>query len=148
MAQERKQAEPTVGDELERLRRMFPNKSGLRLRAQGEPARRSAKAATLWTYLESDSRSNGRHYALHETVFAKNKAQSAQWWAHYFGSKVFKGTGRNEDHAAKRLGVLEGAIVPGSNIRSRMQWRVRAVIGYNLHDNVRAVYTAIHKGRH
>jgi hypothetical protein len=148
MARDRKQAEPTVGDELERLERMFPNKSGMRLRAAGERANRSARAATLWTYLESDSRANGRHYAVHETVFAKRESKSAAWWSRYFATKVLKGTGKNEGTTSQRLGVLEGAIVPGTNIRSRMQWRVRAVLGYNLHDNVRAVYTALHKGRH
>jgi hypothetical protein len=135
----------TIGDELENLRRMFPNKNGLRLRSVRESARRSARGATLWVYLESGGR-GGKHYALHETVFARRVAQGAAAWNKYFASRVFKGWKPNGT-SGQREGVLEGIIIPAVNVKTRRQWSVRAVIGYNLHDNVRAVYTQVHKRR-
>jgi hypothetical protein len=134
----------TIGDELENLARMFPHKNGVRIRSAKESVNRRARAATLWTYLESGSGAYGKHYALHETVFAKNAPQTAAWWSKYFASKVFKGW-KPGGSSTQRMGVLEGAIVPGVNIKTRRQWSVRAVIGYNLHDNVGIVHSAIYK---
>jgi hypothetical protein len=132
----------TNGDKLSALQKLFPNKSGLRLRASSEKSNRNARAATLWLYLESRG-----EYELHETVFAKHGSQSNAWWTRYFSSKVFRGTGKNTDAPNKRLGVLDGAIIPGVNRKTRRQWTVRAVIGYCLHDNVNALYSGLHSQR-
>lgn len=130
------------GDKLDILQKMFPNKSGMRLRASSEKSNRSARAATLWLYIES----NGQ-FELHETVFAKRERKSSVWWSRYFASKVFKGTGSNKDRPVVRMGVVDGAIMPGVNKKTRMHWHVRAVIGYNLHDSVSALYPSVHRRR-
>jgi len=132
----------TNGDKLEALRKMFPNKNGMRLRAAGEKSNRNARAATLWVYLESRG-----EFELHETVFGKKVSRSAAWWRNYFATKVFRGTGKNKDSPLHRMGVLEGVIVPGVNLKTRRLWSVRMVVGYNLHDNINAVYTTLHSGR-
>jgi hypothetical protein len=130
------------GDKLDALQKMFPNKNGMRLRTSNEKSNRNAKSATLWLYIES----NGE-FELHETVFAKRDQKSSAWWSRYFASKVFKGTGKNSDRPVVRMGVVDGAIMPGINKKTRSHWSVRAVIGYNLHDSVIALYPSIHRGR-
>lgn len=138
----RKSVGLTNADKLNALEKMFPIKSGLRLRAAKEKSNRSARAATLWLYLESRG-----VYELHETVFGKREAHSSVWWSRYFASKVFKGTGKNTDRPVTRMGVVDGAIIPGVNRKTRQFWTVRAVIGYNLHDNLNALYTGLHSRR-
>lgn len=132
----------SLGDQLDVLEKMFPNKSGMRLRASGEKSNRSARGATLWLYLES----NGE-FELHETVFAKRERKSSVWWSRYFASKVVKGTGKNSDRPVLRMGVVDGAIIPGINKKTRMHWTLNAVIGYNLHDSLIALYPAVHRRR-
>lgn len=132
----------TVGEELANLERMFPRKSGNRLLSAKEQLRRKAKSATLWLYVQS-----GQEFALHESLFAKLEERSSSWWADFFSSKVFKGTGSGTGTPAERMGIIEGSIIPGMNLKSRKRWSVRAVIGYNLHDLQRVVYTAIHTRR-
>lgn len=138
----RKSVGLTNADKLSALEKMFPIKSGLRLRAAKEKSNRSARAATLWLYLESRG-----EFELHESVFGKRESRSSVWWSRYFASKVFKGTGKNTDRPVLRMGVVDGAIVPGVNRKTRRQWSVRAVIGYNLHDNLNALYTGLHSRR-
>ena len=133
----------TVRDELENLRRMFPVKNGLRLRASGEALKRTARSATLWLLVESN-----REYALHETVFAKQEKRSADWWQDFMSEKVLRGTGKGTGSPAERSGIVEGSILPGMYLKSRKRWNVRAVIGYNLHDLYSAIYTQVHKTRH
>lgn len=132
----------SLGDQLDTLEKMFPNKSGNRLRASGEKTNRSARGATLWLYLES----NGE-FELHETVFAKRERKSSTWWSRYFASKVFIGSGKNTDRPVVRLGVIDGAIIPGINKKTRMHWSLNAVIGYNLHDSLVALYPQVHRRR-
>jgi hypothetical protein len=139
----RKENGMTNGDALLTLQKMFPHKSGIRVRAAGEKVHRLARAATLFIYLESRG-----EFEIHETVFGQREAKSDTWWSRYFHSKVFAGTGANKDSPIHRMGVLDGAIVPGVNRKTSRIWSVRAVIGYALHDNVNAVYPALHSHRH
>lgn len=133
----------TLREELANLQRMFPHKSGNRLRAARESVRRNASAATLWCYL----RSSDNTYALHESVFGK-VSHSVQWWAQFFSTRVFRGTGLGTGHPAERMGILNGSIIPGINIKSGKQWDLVSVIGYNLHDLQQRLYTEIHTRRH
>jgi hypothetical protein len=135
----------SLRDVLANLERALPVKSGLRLRAQGEPARRTARAATLWCVIES--RSGGHHVELHETVLGSSRRKDVAQWQAFVAKKVLNGWKPNGT-PAERDGILEGSIIPGINIRTGKQWSVRMVIGYNLHDSLRPLYTAIHSRRH
>lgn len=135
----------SLRDVLANLERALPIKSGLRLRAKGEPARRSARAATLWCVIES--RSGGHHVELHETVLGARSGKSAAQWQDFVAKKVLHGWKR-EGTPAERDGILEGSIIPGINIKTGKQWTVRMVVGYNLHDSLRVVYSSVHKRRH
>jgi hypothetical protein len=128
------------GDKLDVLQKMFPIKNGMRLRTSAEKSNRNARGATLWLYIESSGQ-----FELHETVFAKREGKNSAWWSRYFASKVFKGSGKNTDRPVIRMGVVDGAIMPGINKKTRQHWHVRAVIGYNLHDSVNALYPSIHR---
>ena len=130
-------------DQLNALQKMFPVKNGLRLRSLNEKSNRSVRAATLWLYLESRGQ-----YELHETVLARNEAKSSAWWSRFMTTQVIRGTGKNTDAPVRRMGVMDGAIVPGVNRKTRRIWSVRAVIGYALHDNVNAIYPELHSNRH
>lgn len=135
----------TNHDVLNVLRKTYPVKNGMRLRTNGEPSKRNAKAATLWTYIQSRG-----EYEIHETVLVSKETRSSVAWSQFFAKKVFKGTGhKNKGSPAQRMGILEGAILPGVNMKTRPRvFELRAVIGYALHDNPRAIYTALHQGRH
>lgn len=118
-----------LGDELEQLRKLYPNKNGIRIRSKGESANRKTKFATLHLLIEADG-----EYELHATLFEKRDAKSSAWWSQYFAKKVFKGIGGKSDTPVKRLGVLEGAILPGLRRHTRLHWECKMVIGYHLHD--------------
>jgi hypothetical protein len=119
----------TLGDELEQLKKLYPNKSGVRIRSKGESASRKTKFATLHLLIEADG-----EYELHATLFEKREAKSNTWWSQYFAKKVFTGIGGKSATPAKRLGVLEGAILPGLRRSTRLHWECKMVIGYHLHD--------------
>lgn len=120
---------PNLGDELRLLQKFYPIKNGIRIRSAKEKVNRSVKFARLYLLIES-----GGDVELHQTGFEKSKAKSSAWWARYFATKVFKGIGGKSATPAKRLGVLEGAIIPGLNNSTHMHWTVKMVIGYSLHD--------------
>lgn len=144
MAKDRDSVGPSVRDELENLQRVYPGKSGLRLRAAGERTKRKASAATLYTYLESKSGAGGSHYAIHETLFGSDRhtKRSNVWWARFFQSRVFQGW-KSSGTSVQREGIIDGGVVPSVNIRTRKQWRVRAYIGYAIHDGGRSVQSAL-----
>lgn len=119
----------TLGDELKQLQKLYPNKSGTRIRSKGESASRKTKYATLHMLIESEG-----EYELHATVFEKRDVKSSAWWSQYFAKKVFKGIGGKSASPAKRLGVIEGAILPGLRRTTRLHWECKMVIGYHLHD--------------
>jgi hypothetical protein len=135
----------TIGDELANLERMFPVKSGLRIRARGEALHRSARAATLYAYLESED--DGKHYAIQQTVFVKKERKTAVWWSKYFAGRVFKGWKRGGT-SVQRDGIMDGGIIPKINIETHQIWRLRAVIGYHLHDSFSAVSASLRPRRH
>lgn len=120
---------PTLGNELEQLRKLYPNKSGIRIRSKGESVSRRTKFATLHLLIEADG-----EYELHATLFEKRDAKNSAWWSQYFANKVFKGIGGKSDTPVKRLGVIEGAILPGLRRHTKLHWECRMVIGYHLHD--------------
>jgi hypothetical protein len=120
---------PTLGDELRLLKKFYPHKKGIRLRMDGEKVIRKTRYARLHLLIES----NGE-VELHATGFEKRDAKSNAWWATYFATKVFRGIGGKSDTPTKRLGVLEGSIIPGLNRATRLHWTVKMVIGYSLHD--------------
>ena len=120
----------SIADKLAQLRKIAPKKAGLYLYKEKA---HSAKSATFFTYLRSDENT----YALHETFFKKKRAMTVVEWESYFQHVVLNGSKDNDDEPVLRLGVLQGAIVPGVNRRTNRLWTVRAVIGFILH--------AIHK---
>lgn len=119
----------TLGNELEQLRKLYPSKSGLRIRSKGESASRKTKFATLHLLIEA----NG-DYELHDTLFEKRDAKSNSWWSNYFTTRVFAGIGGKSASPAQRLGVLEGSILPGLRRSTRLHWECKMIIGYHLHD--------------
>jgi hypothetical protein len=120
---------PNLGDELRLLKKLYPNKNGIRIRMRAEPSNRKAKYARLHLLIESNGETE-----LHRTGFEKRDAKSSAWWSNYFTTMVFKGIGGKSASPAKRLGVLEGAILPGLRRTTRLHWTVKMVIGYSLHD--------------
>jgi hypothetical protein len=120
---------PNLGDELRLLQKLYPNKSGIRIRMHGEVANRKVKYARLHLLIEA----NGE-VELHETGFEKRVAKSSAWWSNYFTTRVFKGNGGKSGTPSQRLGVLEGSILPGLRKHTRLYWTVKMVVGYSLHD--------------
>lgn len=120
---------PDLGDELRQLQKIYPHKSGIRIRMRGESASRSVKYARLHLLIEAYG-----HYEVHETGFEKRAAKNSAWWSQYFANKVFKGIGGKSESPVRRLGVLEGSIMPGLRRSTHQHWEVRMVIGYSLHD--------------
>jgi hypothetical protein len=120
---------PNLGDELRQLQKLYPNKSGIRIRMRGEAASRKCRYARLHLLIES----NGE-VEYHQSGFEKRDAKSSAWWSNYFTTRVFQGIGGKSASPAKRLGVLEGAILPGLRRTTRLHWTVKMVIGYSLHD--------------
>jgi hypothetical protein len=134
MANVKPTSHATIGDEIELLRRQYPNKNGLRIRAPGEKRNRSAREASLFVYLVSRSRANGVHYEIHRTDFGSERRarRSSDWWARYISGRILKGNGSRSGNTADRLGVLDGVIIPAVNRRTGMRWQVQCVIGYAL----------------
>lgn len=120
---------PNLGDELRLLQKLYPHKSGVRIRMRGEAANRKVKYARLHLLIES----NG-DVELHQSGFEKRDAKSSAWWSNYFTTRVFKGIGGKSATPAKRLGVLEGSIIPGLRRTTRLHWTVKMIVGYSLHD--------------
>ncbi len=119
----------TVRDELDQLRKMYPRKNGLRLRNAESP--KSARFATLFVLLRDENRAS-----VHASLFEKKRSQNDDEWHEYFVRKVLKGTDKNSDDPARRLGVLAGAIIPGTNVRSNGIFHLQAVVGYALHKSI------------
>lgn len=125
----RREEGPNLGDELRQLQKLYPIKSGIRIRARGENVQRSVRYARLYLLIEAEG-----DYEIHQSGFEKREAKNSAWWSKYFATKVFKGIGGKSDSPVKRLGVLDGAIMPGLRRHTRLHWEVRMVIGYSLHD--------------
>ena len=121
---------PNLGDELRQLQKLFPNKSGLRIRARGEPAVRKCRYARLYLLIESEG-----EIELHQSGFEKRVAKSNAWWSNYMTTRVVKGIGGKSESPTRRLGVIEGAILPGLRRTTRLHWTLRMVVGYSLHDH-------------
>lgn len=119
----------TVRDELENLRRMYPQKRGLKLSGPNTPKR--GKFATLWVILYDDERAS-----VHASLFEKKHALNDDEWLEFFRKQVLEGTHSNEDAPPKRLGILHGAIIPGTNVRTNKIFRLRAVVGYAIHGSI------------
>jgi hypothetical protein len=120
---------PNLGDELMQLKKLYPNKSGLRIRANKEAAVRKARYARLYLLIASAG-----EVELHQSGFEKRAAKSNAWWSNYMTTRVLKGIGGKSASPAKRLGVIEGAILPGLRRITRLHWTLRMVVGYSLHD--------------
>lgn len=121
----------TIQEELEQLKRAYPNKRGPRLANARSP--KSARFATLWVLLKNSD----AELALHKSLFVKKKAMSAGEWAEYFKTHVFKGW-NNQGNAAQRDGILEGAIIPGVDTRGNSTHSLYSVIGYAIQKSVPA----------
>lgn len=120
----------TIRASLVRLRQMCPKKKGLQLYATPDDLKAARKRAMLYTYI----RSADNTYAVHETVFTKKDPMTAIQWTDFFKTKVFRGTGEEDDPPYLRDGVLRGAIIPGTNVKSNNQWDVRTIIGFRTYD--------------
>jgi hypothetical protein len=116
----------TVRDEINAVRRAYPNKKGVELWAGAKVA--GAKFATLWFVIKERDTANVQ---LHKSFFEKHQPQSTAWWRDYFADTVFSGG---------RGGVLENSIMPGIKVRMGGQIGgsvfVYAVIGYALHKSM------------
>jgi hypothetical protein len=133
----------TIRERLQRLRIMCPRKRGLQIYAKAADTRTPTKRAMLYTYI----RSSDNTYAVHETVFNKKEKMTPREWEEFFREQVFRGTGSDDDPPYLRDGVLLGAIIPGTNIKSSNQWDVRAIIGFRTYDLYKRRDTPLAKKR-
>ena len=103
----------------------------------------NSRRATLFLYIKSDDDT----YAVHETLFDASEERNASQWASWFNEHVYSGTGDSDDDATTRSGILNGAILPGINIKSGKLWDIENVMGFIQHDLRESVYARLDQAR-
>jgi hypothetical protein len=137
--------EITLRDRLQQLRRMFPKKFHGQLYAHAIDKKTPQPEATLYTYLASEEDT----YMVHQTLFHKSEPRTPAWWREWIKTKALRGTGHpSKGTPAERMGIINGAVLPGVRIKTHKYWRVLAVIGWVLHDIHGAARAAMAKRRH
>lgn len=133
----------TTGEQLANLESILPHRAANgHLYASASDKTAPSKRALMYLYMVSSDNT----YTVHETEFQSKEARTPREWADWFKRHAFKGT-KKEGKPYETLGIIKGAIIPGVNLKTQLQWRVSSYLGFATVAIQKSVDAAVHTKR-
>lgn len=135
----------TTGEQLAHLETILPHRSANgHLYESASDRTEPRNRALMYLYMVSSDNT----YTVHETEFQSKESRTPAEWAAWFKRHAFKGN-KKEGKPYETLGIIKGAIIPGVNLKTQLQWRVSSYLGFATYNAVqKSMAAAAHPKRH